>query len=37
MMPALHGADGNRISDQEGLEPGLDGEQSGKALKHHYG
>ena len=34
MAAALDRADGDRISDEIGLEPGLDGEQSGEALEH---
>jgi hypothetical protein len=37
MLAALDGADRDRIGDQECLEPGLDGEQAGEALKHEHG
>jgi hypothetical protein len=37
MLAAFDGADGDRVRYQERLEPGLDGEQAGEAIKHHYG
>jgi hypothetical protein len=37
MLAALHRADRDRIGNEERFKAGLDGEQAGKALKHHNG
>ncbi len=37
MLAALDRADGDRIGDEERLEAGFDGEESGEAFEHDYG
>jgi hypothetical protein len=37
MDAALNGANGDRVGDQEGFEPGLDGEKSADTLEHAHG
>jgi hypothetical protein len=37
MAAAFDRAHGNRINDEERLEPGLDDEQAGEAFEHDYG
>jgi hypothetical protein len=37
MAAALNRAHGDRINDEERLEPGLDDEQAGEAFEHDYG
>jgi hypothetical protein len=37
MLAPLHGADGDRVSHEECLETGFDGEESGEAFEHDYG
>jgi hypothetical protein len=37
MQPALHRADCDCVNDEKRLEPGLDGEEAGKAFGHGPG